>query len=133
VTERKPADVSWEQWTDRQIRDAEARGLFDDLPGTGKPLSDLDRPHDDLWWVKKKLKDEGVSFLPPAIAIRREVEITREAVAAAPDEDAVRRLLTNLNERIREVNRNTISGPPTTVMPLDIDDEVRKWRSRDEN
>lgn len=133
MTERKPADVSWEQWTDRQIRDAEARGLFDDLPGTGKPLSDLDRPHDDLWWVKKKLKDEGVSFLPPAIAIRREVEITREAVAAAPDEDAVRRLLTNLNERIREVNRNTISGPPTTVMPLDIDDEVRKWRSRDEN
>jgi len=129
VTERKPPGVSWQHWTDHQIRDAEARGLFDDLPGKGKPISDLDRPHDELWWVKKKLKEEKVSFLPPALAIRREVEITRAAVAAATEEDAVRRLLGNLNDRIREVNRTTISGPPTTVMPLDVEEEVQKWRA----
>lgn len=129
MTERKPPGVSWQHWTDHQIRDAEARGLFDDLPGKGKPISDLDRPHDELWWVKKKLKEEKVSFLPPALAIRREVEITRAAVAAATEEDAVRRLLGNLNDRIREVNRTTISGPPTTVMPLDVEEEVQKWRA----
>jgi hypothetical protein len=27
------------------------------------------------------------------------------------------------------VNRRAISGPPTTVMPLDIDEELTRWRA----
>ena len=69
------------------------------------------------------------SFLPPALAIRREVELTREAIAAADDEAKVRELVTAVNERIREVNRTVISGPPTTVMPMNVDDVVARWRA----
>ena len=129
MAERKPPDVSWRSWVDRQIYDAERRGAFDNLAGSGKPLADLDAPYDELWWVKKKLRDEGVSFLPPSLAVRRELEITREAIAASDDEEHVRDLVRRINERIRHVNRTSISGPPTTVMPLDVEEVVERWRS----
>jgi len=129
VTDRKPPGVAWQTWIDKQIHDAEQRGEFDNLAGKGKPLSDIDEPLDELWWVKRKLKEEGVSFLPPALAIRREVELTREQIAAAETEERVRDLVSAINARIREVNRTAISGPPTTVMPLDVDDVVARWRA----
>ena len=129
MTDRKPPGVAWQSWVDKQIHDAERRGEFDNLAGKGKPLADIDEPLDELWWVKRKLKEEGVSFLPPALAIRREVELTREAIAAADTEERVRDLVTAINARIREVNRTAISGPPTTVMPMNVDDVVARWRA----
>ena len=60
MTERKPPGVSWETWIDRQVREGMERGDFDDLPGHGRPLRDLDQPRDELWWVKDKLRREGV-------------------------------------------------------------------------
>ena len=67
MTERKPFGVSWETWIDRQIREGMERGEFDGLPGHGKPIQDVDRPHDELWWVRDKLRREGVSYLPPTL------------------------------------------------------------------
>ncbi len=80
VTERKPPGVSWETWVDRQIREGMERGDFDRLEGHGRPISGLDRPHDELWWVREKLRREGVSFLPPAPALRKDLEHAREAI-----------------------------------------------------
>lgn len=62
---------------DRQIREAQERGLFDDLPGAGKPLPGLDEPDDENWWIKRKLREEGISadaLLPPSILLRRELD-----------------------------------------------------------
>ena len=55
MTARKPPGVGWESWIDKQIREAEERGEFEDLPGAGQPIPDLDKPFDELWWVKNKL------------------------------------------------------------------------------
>jgi hypothetical protein len=74
VTDRKPPGVNWETWIDRQIREGMERGDFDGLPGHGKPIADLDRPHDELWWVRDKLRREGVSYLPPTLALRKDLE-----------------------------------------------------------
>ena len=52
MTERKPPGVGFETWVERQIREATERGEFDNLPGAGKPVADLDKPHDELWWIK---------------------------------------------------------------------------------
>ena len=43
---------------EQKIQDAMQRGDFDDLPGKGKPIANLDEPWDDLWWVKRWLKRE---------------------------------------------------------------------------
>ncbi len=130
VTDRKPRGVAWEDWIGRQIREAMARGEFDDLAGAGKPIPGLDKPHDDQWWVKQKLLREKVSFLPPTLAIRKDVEDTLDAVAAMNSEAEVRGAVHQLNARIRSVNRTATSGPPSATMPLDVEAVVAGWRSR---
>lgn len=130
MTERKPPGVSWESWVDRQIREGMERGEFDDLPGHGQPLPDIDEPRDEMRWIRAKLRREQVSYTPPAIALRREVDDALESIAAATTEAEVCDLVSAINERIRYVNSHTISGPPTTVATLDIDRILRTWRNR---
>lgn len=57
MTERKPPEVSFESWIDKQIREAEERGDFATLKGRGKPLPDglNTTSHDEQWWIKQKM------------------------------------------------------------------------------
>jgi hypothetical protein len=128
MSERKPPGVGWESWIDRQIRLGMERGEFDNLAGKGQPLAGIDDPHDDDWWIKQKLKREGVSVLPKTLAVRKELDDVREQIAAADSEATVRDLVAVINERIVKVNRLATSGPPSTVMPLDVEQVVRDWR-----
>lgn len=125
---RKPAGVSWESFVDRRIREAQERGEFDDLPGAGKPLPDLDRPHDELWWIRRKLKDEGLSYVPPVLQLRKDIEEARDRIARARTEAEVRELVTDINTVIREANRTVLQGPSTTARPLDEERTVQEWR-----
>ncbi len=127
MTERKPPDSAWESWIERQIDDGRRSGAFDDLPGHGRPIDDLDQPHDDLWWVKAKMQREEVTVTPPTIAIRTERDSVIEAAMTASSESDVRELIERLNERIREVNRFVTWGPPSSVAPLDPDVIVERW------
>lgn len=130
MTARKPADRSFTDWVDDQIRDAQERGEFDDLPGKGKPLRGLDGSHDELWWVKQWLIREGVSYLPLPLALRLEAEKLTDGLDRLASEVAVRRAFGELNDRIRQANRMpAIGGPPTTLMPLDVDALVDRWRT----
>jgi hypothetical protein len=130
MTERKPPGVGFETWVERQLREAAERGAFDDLPGAGKPIPDLDKPHDELWWVKQKLRRENFSYLPPTIALRKRAEEALEAAARAGSEDAVRRIVADINARIIEGNRKAASGPPLNLAPFDVERVVRDWRDR---
>jgi hypothetical protein len=71
MTEHKPPGVSFESWIDKQIREAEERGDFSNLPGRGEPMpGSPDTTYDELWWVKQKMAREGLSVLPPMLALR---------------------------------------------------------------
>jgi Domain of unknown function (DUF1992) len=129
VTGRKPPGVSWESWIDRQVRQGMEDGEFDGLPGHGKPLRDLDRPRDELWWVRDKLRREGVSYLPPTLALRKDVEDARAAIESMTTEAEVRQILAEINERIRQTNGQATAGPPSNLMPLDVEDTVARWRA----
>ncbi|GAA3851523.1 DUF1992 domain-containing protein [Streptomyces lacrimifluminis] len=129
MTERKPPGASFESWVDRQIREAEARGEFAGLPGAGKPLSDgADTPYDELWWVKQKMAREGLSVLPPTLALRKEAEDALAAAYKAPSEGAVRRIVTEINVKIRDMMLRPPPGPPLGLKPYDVDDVVGEWR-----
>jgi hypothetical protein len=135
MTERKPRSASWESWVEQQIRVGMERGEFEDLPGTGKPLDGIvtsggEIHHDEDWWLKAKLRRERLSYLPPTLAIRKELEEARAAIADASRETVVRRIVGDINQRIREVNRRGAEGPPSTLMPLDDDTVVAKWRAQ---
>ncbi|MCT2592534.1 DUF1992 domain-containing protein [Streptomyces sp. N2-109] len=130
MTERKPPGISFESWADRQIREAAERGELDDLPGAGKPLPGLDKPYDELWWVKEKMEREGLSCLPPSLALRKEAQEAQVAAARAPSEAEARRIVAGINERIREALRNPPAGPPLNLSPLDIEEVAADWRAR---
>jgi len=130
MTERKPPGVSYETWVERQIREATERGEFDGLPGAGKPIADLDEPHDELWWVRRKLEREQLSYLPPTMALRKAAEDALAAAERAGSEDEVRRIVAGINARIVEGNRKAASGPPLNLVPFDPERVVRRWRER---
>ncbi|MGY5135812.1 DnaJ family domain-containing protein [Streptomyces nigrescens] len=130
MTERKPPGVTFETWIDKQIREATERGDFAGLAGAGKPLPQLDQPYDEMWWIKEKMHREHLSYLPPALALRKEAEDALEAAAAAPTEAALRRILTAVNERISAALRTPLEGPPLNLVPFDIDEVARKWREQ---
>ena len=131
MTEQKPPKVSWESWVERKIRESIERGDFDNLPGSGKPIPDLARPYDELWWLRKKLRDEKFSIEPPVLALRRELDAARARIAVATSEAGVRRLVAAINERIVYVNSHTTSGPPTDIAPVDAERVVEEWRRSD--
>jgi hypothetical protein len=130
MTQRKPKGERWESFVERQIREAQEAGEFDQLPGFGKPLPDLDEPYDEMWWLKKKLRRENLSLLPPALRIRLDVQQTLQATMRLTTESAVREAVVALNERIERANFGAVWGPPSTTMPLDIEQVVSEWRSR---
>jgi len=129
MTARKPPGITWESWIDRQVREGQERGDFDNLPGRGKPLPGLDQPRDDLWWVKQLLKREDLSITPPTLALRKAREDIIERIPSMASEDAVREVVAELNGRIRQANRSAISGPPSTLMPIDLDRAVAIWQA----
>ena len=127
MAHRKPPAISFENFADAQIRKAREEGLFDDLPGRGKPLN-LREVYDPLWWAKKLVAREGVSVLPPSLEIRLTVEREMERIRMLRTETEVRTAVDALNTSIRRVNRSNVKGPPTTQPVLDPDAIVRKWR-----
>ncbi|MEU4833603.1 DUF1992 domain-containing protein [Streptosporangium sp. NPDC023615] len=131
MTDRKPLGVSFETWIDRQIREATERGEFDDLPGAGKPLPDAGRQPDEMWWVKQKMRAENLSFpLPGTLALRKDAEDARAAAAGARTEAEARRIVGEINDRIRESHGRTLSGPPLVQPLLDTEEIVADWRAR---
>ncbi|MGC3001073.1 DUF1992 domain-containing protein [Streptomyces sp. G35A] len=131
MTERKPPGVGFESWVDKQISDAQARGEFARLPGAGKPLPrDVETTYEELWWVKRKMAREGFSVLPPTLALRKEAEDALASALAAPSERIVRRILDEINPRIRDMMFKPPPGPPLGMKPYDVEDVVRQWRER---
>ena len=128
MTERKPPGTSWESWIDAQIRVAQEQGAFDNLPGAGKPLSNIDREYDPLWWVKQLTEREQLSLLPPSLELLRKVERELATLEKLPDEATVRRRIAALNVEIARINATAVEGPPTRLGKLDIDQVVAKWR-----
>jgi hypothetical protein len=125
--------VHWyESSIDRQLREAQERGEFDNLPGAGKPLPDAGREYDEDWWVKDWLRREGAEagVLPPSLQLRKEAEDLAALVDRRPTEAAVRQLVTSLNEQIRKARAGLMDGPPVLLPPFDVEDVVRGWHER---
>jgi hypothetical protein len=125
----KPSIDKFESFAERKIREAQAEGQFDALPGFGKPIPDLDEPDDENWWIKNKLRREGFVVLPPILEARRDIERTLEAIQRMRSEHQVRLALQALNERIRAAHFSPAGGPADGVRPVDVEVVVVTWRT----
>ena len=121
----------YESAVDRAIREAAERGEFDDLPGRGKPLPQLDDPSED-WWLRGYLRREGISgdlLLPPSVALRKELDRLPDTLDGLRSENDVRELITALNARVVEHLRFP-EGPRVPLRRVDVDAAVDAWRVR---
>jgi hypothetical protein len=125
---KRKSGETLETYAERLIREAQEAGEFDALP-RGKPLPLTGGPPPEAWWAKEKLKREGLSDLPPSIAIRHEAEEALAAIVRETDERLVRERLEALNARIRKLNATHVAGPPTTLAPVDVEAFVLRWRA----
>jgi DnaJ family protein C protein 28 len=67
----------WESWIDQQIREAQERGEFDNLPGRGKPLDLTSNPYaQDQEMAFKVLKDAG--YAPEWIELDKAIRVRLE-------------------------------------------------------
>ncbi|MBE1501457.1 hypothetical protein H4696_008557 [Amycolatopsis lexingtonensis] len=131
MNRRKPPKVSFRWWVDRQLEEARDRGAFDDLPGTGKPLPKPTGNDAATDWVLREVRKGGhdtKALLPPALALKREVQDLPATLAAERAEARVREVVTDLNERIRQAYLNHHTGPPLTVALVDVEEAVQNWR-----
>jgi Domain of unknown function (DUF1992) len=123
----------YESWVDRQIREAQQRGDFDDLPGAGRPLRSLGAAYDQGWWVKELIEREHLdmaALLPPQLALRREAQGLRARLAHERTEQAVRDLVEDFNERVRECWRRPLEGPPVVVRTMNVEEVLAWWRAQ---
>jgi Domain of unknown function (DUF1992) len=132
MTERKPQGMSFTSWIDQQVTDAEHRGVFDNLPGAGKPLPAV-RPGDADYgqaWLRDYVRREGVpaeEILPTPLKLRKEIERLAEAVRDMRSEQEVRDTVADLNRRIIEWRRIPV-GPPVFVPLVKAEAMVGEWR-----
>ena len=121
--------MHYESWVERQIREAMERGDFDNLPGAGQPIPGLTGQDEENWWVKRLLEREKLPMpLPTSLALRKEIAGLAETLADVPTEEAVREIVSDLNERIRDTHRRRVDGPPLVIGLVDVEATVAEWR-----
>ncbi len=130
MPQSKPPGKSYHDWIEELIREAEQAGAFERLEGAGRPIPGITDPYDPDWWVRKLLKREKLSILPPALDLLRKVEAGLDAAWTARREDDVRAQVTTLNAEIARVNSRIAEGPATQLAPLDVESVVVEWRAR---
>ena len=128
MTERKPKEISFTSWIDRQINEAQERGEFDNLPGAGKPLPRRALSSDA--WLRDYLDREGVSaeeMLPVPLRLRKEAERLPDTLGELRSEQDVREVVRHLNQRILQWRRIP-EGPPIYLRLVNEEDMVARWR-----
>jgi hypothetical protein len=128
MTERKPREISFTSWIDRQINEAQERGDFDNLPGAGKPLPRRALSSDA--WLHSYLDREGVSseaMLPVPLRLRKEAERLPDTLGDLRSEQDVREVVRDLNRRILQW-RLIPEGPPIYLRLVNAEEMVARWR-----
>lgn len=130
MSERKPIQQNWNSWIDEQVSKAQKEGAFENLPGAGKPLKNLDSPYDEDWWLREFLEREQISVTPEPLELRARVEQLREEAAKLLDEREARRRFIAMNAVIARLNAIPQPDAVAPVAPVDVDEEIRGWRRR---
>ncbi len=108
--------INYNKIVEQKIQDAQRRGVFDDLPGAGKPI-DLDsdfRIPEDLRMVYKILKNAGC--IPPELELKRDISRMEDLLGSMKDTEEKYRVMKKLNHLITKLNMRR-NGPIDMEIP----------------
>jgi hypothetical protein len=96
--------ICFQKIAERRIIEAIREGAFDNLPGKGQPLKLEEDSHipEDLRIAYKILKNAG--FVPPEVALRKEVANAEDLLAGMEETRAKYRHLKKLNFLVMKLN-----------------------------
>lgn len=116
---------------DFEIRQATARGDFDNLKYAGKPIPGLGTSLDPDWWVKGLIEREQLSGLTPApFRLRKEDAELDGMLDRQYQESRVREILEDFNRQVIDARRQLLGGPPVVTKVRDVEQELERWRER---
>ena len=119
------------QYVEMAIQQAIRRGDFDNLPGAGKPLANLEHGYDPDWWLRQKIEREKITGLgPPALTLRTENAGLDARLDRAASESAVVGILQDFNARVVAARRQLQGGPPVVTPTRDVAEQLALWRER---
>ena len=118
------------QWVDELVRQAMARGEFDDLPLAGKPIPGLGARYDPDWWLKNLVEREQITGILPPAQLRADDARLRDELDRQFSEESVREVLAEFNARVVDARRQLLGGPPVVTPQRDVEEEVSLWRER---
>lgn len=109
--------VDAEPLFEKLIREAQETGEFDDLPGAGLPIQDLDRKYLPGWWARQWIERtrQSEAAIDLAAVIRRRLP----RVLAVADSEERRALLDALNREIEDANASLLAAD--RLERLDVD------------
>ena len=96
--------LGFQKIIEKRIKEAQMRGEFDDLPGSGEPLNIEDDSHvpEDLRLAYKILKN--ADCLPPELALKKEIRQMEDMLEKIPDEKEKYRQIKRINYKILQLN-----------------------------
>ncbi|WP_309071123.1 DUF1992 domain-containing protein [Arthrobacter sp.] len=116
---------------DFEIRQATARGDFDNLKYAGKPIPNLGESHDPDWWVKGLIEREKLSGLAPApFRLKKEDAELDDTLDKQYMESRAREILEDFNRQVIDARRQLLGGPPVVTKTRDVELELERWRQR---
>lgn len=130
MSERKPIQQSFNSWVDELVAKAQREGAFDNLPGAGRPLKDLDKPYEEDWWLREFLAREQLSVTPEPIDLRRRIALLRDEAGKCSDERDARSRLVAMNALIARLNLIPQPDAVAPVAPVNVEEELRALRRR---
>lgn len=129
--EEEPRITDFAAKADFEIRQATARGDFDNLKYAGKPIPGLGTTLDPDWWVKGLIEREQLSGLAPApFRLRKEDAELDAKLDQQYMESRARETLEDFNRQVIDARRQLLGGPPVVTKTRDVEQEIERWRER---
>lgn len=96
---------------ENRIKEAQKKGDFDNLPGSGKPISIEDDSHipEDLRLVYKILKN--ANCVPPEIQLKKDIRKMEDMLKNMSDEKEKYRHIKKINFKIMQLNMMRKASP----------------------
>ncbi len=89
-------------WIEKRLADLAAEGYFDDLPGSGQPLADLDTAYSPSWWAARWVARDAAQR--DMVGMRRRLTADVAAALELPRAEA-RHRLEAIHAAVDEINR----------------------------